>query len=102
MSITFSLNDSTASRTVFPDSSIWRSGAGLVRGGDLGHVVDDVAEPIDRFGAPNGDGSWTPFDPTAQEEHQPLKGPVIEMSGEYSRMRERSAAWASASCWRRS
>jgi len=59
-----------------------------VYGRDLGHVADDVAKLIDQFGEPRGDGSWTPFDPAAEDEHQPLKGAMIEMSGEYSRMQE--------------
>src|SRR5207302_1304708 len=31
---------------------------------DLGHVADDVAAVVNRFGLPKGRGTWTPYDPT--------------------------------------
>ena len=56
---------------------------------DLGHVADDVARVVARFGVPQPDGSWIPYDP---DDHSPnrklIKGAMIELSGEYSRMQE--------------
>ena len=34
-----------------------------VSGRDLGHVADDVARVVARFGDPQPDGSWIPYDP---------------------------------------
>ena len=60
-----------------------------VEGRDLGHVADDVAEVIGKFGNRQPDGSWLPFDPTDSSSHRkPMKGAMIELSGEYSRMQE--------------
>jgi multidrug efflux pump subunit AcrB len=60
-----------------------------VSGRDLGHVADDVARVVARFGVQQPDGSWVPYDP---EDHSPrrkqIKGATIELSGEYSRMQE--------------
>ena len=60
-----------------------------VHGRDLGHVSDDVAEVLDRFGAPDGQesGTWRPWDPTSQEK-RPLVGSKIVLSGEYLRMQD--------------
>ena len=56
---------------------------------DLGHVADDVARVVARFGVAQPDGSWIPYDP---DDHSPnrkvIKGAMIELSGEYSRMQE--------------
>jgi multidrug efflux pump subunit AcrB len=60
-----------------------------VFGRDLGHVADDVALVVARFGVRQRDGSWIPYDP---QDHSPnrkvIKGASIELSGEYSRMQE--------------
>ncbi|MBX6313552.1 MAG: efflux RND transporter permease subunit, partial [Isosphaeraceae bacterium] len=56
-----------------------------VQGRDLGHVADDVARVIDAFGEAQGNGAWVPRDP---ETRKPIKGALIELSGEYSRMQE--------------
>ena len=60
-----------------------------VSGRDLGHVADDVARVVARFGVLQPDGSWIPYDP---QDHSPerkvIKGAMIELSGEYSRMQE--------------
>jgi multidrug efflux pump subunit AcrB len=56
---------------------------------DLGHVADDVARVVATFGVAQADGSWIPYDP---DDHSPnrkvIKGAMIELSGEYSRMQE--------------
>jgi multidrug efflux pump subunit AcrB len=54
---------------------------------DLGHVSDDVAAAIDRFGQRLKRGVWTPYDPTVKE-RKPLGGSQIMLSGEYSKMQE--------------
>ncbi len=60
-----------------------------VSGRDLGHVADDVARVVVRFGVLQPDGSWIPYD---SQNHSPerkvIKGAMIELSGEYSRMQE--------------
>jgi multidrug efflux pump subunit AcrB len=60
-----------------------------VHGRDLGHVADDVARVVARFGTPKqGERDvWVPFDPTSPE-HRPLAGSTIVLSGEYSRMQD--------------
>ena len=60
-----------------------------VSGRDLGHVADDVARVVARFGVLQPDGSWVPYDPTDQSgDRKVIKGAMIELSGEYSRMQE--------------
>ncbi len=60
-----------------------------VAGRDLGHVADDVAQVVDRFGAKQPDGSWVPYDPRDQSAGRKLiQGATLELSGEYSRMQE--------------
>ena len=60
-----------------------------VQGRDLGHVADDVAGVIGEFGIRQNDGTWFPFDPTVgSARREPMKGAMIELSGEYSRMQE--------------
>jgi multidrug efflux pump subunit AcrB len=56
---------------------------------DLGHVADEVARVIDGYGERTADGTWLPYDPANTSAHRkPIKGAMIELSGEYSRMRE--------------
>jgi multidrug efflux pump subunit AcrB len=56
---------------------------------DLGHVADDVATTLNEFGVAQADGSWIPYDPSDQPANRTaLKGAMIELSGEYSRMQE--------------
>jgi multidrug efflux pump subunit AcrB len=60
-----------------------------VQGRDLGHVADDVTEVVARFGEAQPNGSWIPYDPAAKgADRKPIKGAMIELSGEYSRMQE--------------
>jgi multidrug efflux pump subunit AcrB len=60
-----------------------------VSGRDLGHVADDVARVVARFGELQPDGSWIPYDPKDHSaERKVIKGAMIELSGEYSRMQE--------------
>jgi multidrug efflux pump subunit AcrB len=56
---------------------------------DLGHVADDVATVVARFGVPDKKhrGSWVPYDPSSPG-HEPMKGSLIALSGEYSRMQD--------------
>jgi multidrug efflux pump subunit AcrB len=58
-----------------------------VSGRDLGHVADDVAAVVAKFGQPKGSGAWVPYDPTS-EEKRPLEGSKIVLSGEYTRMQD--------------
>ncbi len=58
-----------------------------VNGRDLGHVADDVAEVVAKFGEPKGRGSWVPYDPNSPDQKL-LKGSLITLSGEYSRMQD--------------
>ena len=60
-----------------------------VSGRDLGHVADDVARVVARFGVRQPDGSWVPYDPEDHSaDRKVIKGAMIELSGEYSRMQE--------------
>ncbi len=61
-----------------------------VDGRDLGHVADDVAKVVARFGVAQPDGSsWLPYDPTDHSaDRKVIKGAMIELSGEYSRMQD--------------
>ena len=60
-----------------------------VYGRDLGHVADDVTRVVAEFGVAQPNGSWIPYDPSDHSAHRkPLKGAMIELSGEYSRMQE--------------
>jgi multidrug efflux pump subunit AcrB len=54
---------------------------------DLGHVADDVARVIDRFGKRDRRGGWVPYDPDKSED-TPLEGSKITLSGEYARMQD--------------
>ena len=61
-----------------------------VYGRDLGHVADDVARVVDRFGVASARAglaslrSLRPF----RRPRSVIKGATIELSGEYSRMQE--------------
>lgn len=60
-----------------------------VRDRDLGHVADDVTRVVSEFGVRQDDGSWIPFDPAKKPgDHTLVEGSIIEISGEYARMRE--------------
>ena len=60
-----------------------------VSGRDLGHVADDVARVLDGFGSLQPNGTWVPYDPGDHSaERKLIKGAMIELSGEYSRMQE--------------
>ncbi len=60
-----------------------------VYGRDLGHVADDVTQVVGEFGVDQGNGSWIPYDPVDRSANRgTLKGAMIELSGEYSRMQE--------------
>jgi multidrug efflux pump subunit AcrB len=60
-----------------------------VHGRDLGHVAVDVAREVGAFGADQGDGAWIPYDPSdTSPGRKLLKGAMIELSSEYSRMQE--------------
>jgi multidrug efflux pump subunit AcrB len=58
-----------------------------VYGRDLGHIADDVAAVVERFGRRNDDGELVPFDPTISSMQEPMNGSTIVLSGEYERMR---------------
>jgi multidrug efflux pump subunit AcrB len=59
-----------------------------VHGRDLGHVADDVAAIVAKFGKADPDGTWHAFDPTPSEQKHHLVGSRIRLSGEYSRMQD--------------
>jgi multidrug efflux pump subunit AcrB len=54
-----------------------------VEGRDLGHVCDDVARILQKYGKERDTGEWQPYIPGTQ---RLLKGARIFLSGEYSRM----------------
>src|SRR5262249_6542046 len=54
---------------------------------DLGHVADDGAAVMAKFGEPRGRGEWVPYDPTSKE-GKLLEGSKIVLSGEYGRMQD--------------
>ncbi len=54
---------------------------------DLGHVSDDVANVLDRFGKLDNSGQWTAYDPASKEKAL-LTGTKIVLSGEYLRMKD--------------
>jgi multidrug efflux pump subunit AcrB len=59
-----------------------------VYGRDLGHVSDDVAAVLDRFGKPKARGQWQPYDPSKTGKRSLLTGSHITLSGEYARMQD--------------
>jgi multidrug efflux pump subunit AcrB len=58
-----------------------------VEGRDLGHVSDEVARVLDRFGQKNADGTWAPYDPRAKGQRV-LEGSKLILGGEYTRMQD--------------
>jgi multidrug efflux pump subunit AcrB len=58
-----------------------------VSGRDLGHVADDIARVLKKFGVPNGRGVWSPYEVGAPD-HKLLAGGKLELTGEYSRMQD--------------
>ncbi len=58
-----------------------------VSGRDLGHVADDVARVIDKFGKPLAHGVWRPYE-AGSPDHKLLAGGKLELVGEYSRMQD--------------
>jgi multidrug efflux pump subunit AcrB len=58
-----------------------------VSGRDLGHVSEDVQKLVNKFGEPDGQGAWNPYDPQSTD-HKTLKGSKIVLSGEYARMQD--------------
>lgn len=58
-----------------------------VEGRDLGHVADEVYAAVARFGEAKDRGEWVPYDPASQD-HKPLAGSKIVLSGEYTRMQD--------------
>jgi len=58
-----------------------------VQGRDLGHVADDVADVVAKFGEAKGRGVWVPYDPSSGGQRV-LPGSLITLSGEYSRMQD--------------
>jgi multidrug efflux pump subunit AcrB len=58
-----------------------------VHGRDLGHVADDIARALDRFGASRGKSSWAPYDPDTAGQ-QPLPGAELTLTGQFGRMEE--------------
>src|SRR5262249_23016493 len=57
-----------------------------VYGRDLGHVSDDVTRAVARFGRPEGEGVWAPYDPEDPSGKRVLPGSKIVLSGEYAKM----------------
>jgi multidrug efflux pump subunit AcrB len=58
-----------------------------VFGRDLGHVSDDVAAVLNRFGQRLERGVWAPYDPTTKE-GKVLGGSKLTLSGEYAKMQD--------------
>jgi multidrug efflux pump subunit AcrB len=58
-----------------------------VEGRDLGHVSDEVARVIGKYGKSTGTARWQPYDPTSKS-HRLLEGSAITLSGEYTRMQD--------------
>jgi multidrug efflux pump subunit AcrB len=56
-------------------------------GRDLGHIADDVAKVLDKFGKRRPDGNWSTFDPRSKDSKL-LTGSQIVLTGEYSRMQD--------------
>jgi multidrug efflux pump subunit AcrB len=56
-----------------------------VEGRDLGHVSDDVARILGKYGQSTGSASWRPYD---LKTHVPMKGSAITLTGEYTRMQD--------------
>jgi multidrug efflux pump subunit AcrB len=54
---------------------------------DLGHVSEDVADVLHKFGEYSGNSTWATFDPRFPDQQKQLEGSKIVFSGEYRRMR---------------
>jgi multidrug efflux pump subunit AcrB len=61
-----------------------------VQGRDLGHVADDVAAAVAKFGEQKKSSVWVPFDPDLLRDGKqvPMEGSVLRLTGEYLRMQE--------------
>jgi multidrug efflux pump subunit AcrB len=59
-----------------------------VEGRDLGHVSDDVARVLAKFGKDTGRRTWAPYDPASKDTRTLLEGAKITLAGEYSRMQD--------------
>jgi multidrug efflux pump subunit AcrB len=57
-----------------------------VHGRDLGHISDDVAKILNKFGKPEEGSSWAAYDPDNTAAKKTLVGTKIKLSGEYLRM----------------
>ena len=57
---------------------------------DLGHIADEVAQVLHRYGTFAGGGEWQTYDPASKDRANPsiLPGSTIRLSGEYARMQE--------------
>src|SRR5262249_31216876 len=58
-----------------------------VQGRDLGHVAEDVAAVVAKFGVARGRNAWVPYDPTSKKKKL-LEGSKITISGEDARMQD--------------
>jgi multidrug efflux pump subunit AcrB len=58
-----------------------------VQGRDLGHVADDVARVVAKWGKERPDGGWSPFDPDAADS-KVMEGARITLAGEYQKMQQ--------------
>jgi multidrug efflux pump subunit AcrB len=58
-----------------------------VEGRDLGHVSDDVARVLGKFGKKRGSAIWQPYSPGSKD-RKLLPGSAIVLSGEYTRMQD--------------
>jgi multidrug efflux pump subunit AcrB len=54
---------------------------------DLGHVSEDVAKVLNRFGRLDKPGQWVTYDPKSKDKKE-LVGSKIVLSGEYLRMKD--------------
>lgn len=59
-----------------------------VQGRSLGHVSDDVAKIMAKYGKPGVSGEWATYDPRVEGESKTIPGSKIVMAGEYSRMQD--------------
>ncbi len=72
-----------------------------VEGRDLGHVSDDVARVLAKFGKEiqsdksQGGRSWAPYDPAYKDASKTLEGAKITLAGEYTRMQDTFSSLAS-------
>ena len=64
---------------------------------DLGHVSDDVARVLDRFGKEEKEATWSVYDPDSTEKKE-LVGTKMLLSGEYLRMKDTFRSLAVGLC----